>query len=86
MSHGVLDLTRTHIPGCGGFGPHAFRHLVATDWLRRNPNDFLTVAELLNDSLPVVMKTYAHLKQETALARHSDQLQALLPAYLRRSK
>ncbi|MBN9373048.1 MULTISPECIES: hypothetical protein [unclassified Hydrogenophaga] len=86
MTHCVLDLTRAHIPGCGGFGPHAFRHLVATDWLRRNPHDFLTVAELLNDSLPVVMKTYAHLKQETALARHSDQLQALLPSYLRRSK
>jgi len=78
----VLDLTRELIPGSGGFGPHAFRHLVATDWLRRNPNDFLTVAELLNDSLAVVMSTYAHLKRDDALMRHSSQLSGLLPPYL----
>jgi integrase/transcriptional regulator with XRE-family HTH domain len=84
MTHRVLVLTRQLIPGSGGFGPHAFRHLVATDWLRRNPNDYLTVAELLNDTLEVVMSTYAHLKQDDALTRHSDQLDDLLPNYLRR--
>jgi integrase len=83
MTHRVLILTRQLIPGCGGFGPHAFRHLVATDWLRRNPNDFLTVAQLLNDSLEVVLETYAHLKQDDALTRHSDQLADLMPTYLK---
>ena len=82
MTHVVHKLTRIHIPGSGGFGPHSFRHLVASDWLRRNPNDFLTVAELLNDTLEVVMKTYAHLKKDDALNRHSSQLRELLPPYL----
>lgn len=85
MSHCVRRLTRVLIPGSGGFGPHAFRHLVATDWLTRNPSDFLTVAELLNDSIEVVMKTYAHLKKDDALTRHADQLESVLPQYLRPS-
>lgn len=83
MTHRVLNLTRAHIPGSGGFGPHAFRHIVATDWLRRNPNDFLTVAQLLNDTLEVVMRTYAHLKRDDALTRHSTQLAEFLPPHLR---
>jgi len=83
MTSLVISLTRVLIPGSGGFGPHAFRHLVATDWLRRNPNDFLTVAELLNDTLQVVMSTYAHLKQDDALTRHSNQLNDILPAYMK---
>lgn len=79
----VSVLTKELIPGSGGFGPHAFRHLVATDWLTKNPNDFLTVAELLNDTLAVVMSTYAHLKQDDALTRHATQLEPLMPEYLR---
>lgn len=84
LTHVVLGITRKFIPGSGGFGPHGFRHLVATDWLRRNPNDFLTVAELLNDTLEVVMTTYAHLKKDDALSRHSSQLDELLPAHLQK--
>lgn len=86
MTHVLLELTQRLIPGSGGFGCHAFRHLVATDWLRRNPADFLTVAELLNDSLEVVMSTYAHLKKDDALSRHANQLVDSLPAYLRGRK
>lgn len=78
----IQRMTRELIPGTGGFGPHAFRHLVATDWLHRNPNDYLTVALLLNDTLEVVMNTYAHLKRDQALARHSQQLAPMLPDYL----
>ena len=84
MTHRVLVLTKHLIPGSGGFGPHAVRHLVASDWLRRNPGDFLTVAELLNDTLEVVLSTYAHLKQDDALTRHSNQLNEMLPDYLRK--
>lgn len=79
----VHVLTKELIPGSGGFGPHAFRHLVATAWLVKNPNDFLTVAELLNDTLAVVLSTYAHLKQDDALTRHANQLQPLMPEYLK---
>lgn len=80
MSMQVARLTKSHIPGCSGFRPHAFRHLVATDWLTKNPNDFFTVAELLNDTLAVVMKNYAHLKKDVAFSRYEAYIQQMLPA------
>lgn len=70
-----FKLTKRHIPICSGFGPHAMRHLVATNWLTKNPNDFLTVAELLNDTLEVVLQNYAHLKKDAAFSRYNDYLQ-----------
>lgn len=78
MSRRLQRLTRWLIPGCSGFGMHAMRHLVATNWLMKNPNDFLTVAELLNDKLETVMANYAHLKKDTAFGRYNEQLESLL--------
>jgi site-specific recombinase XerD/transcriptional regulator with XRE-family HTH domain len=74
----VLKLTKKMIAGSGGIGAHAFRHLVATDWLTKNPNDFLTVAELLNDSLAVVIKDYAHLKKDVAFSRYEAYVNKML--------
>lgn len=77
LNRHVFELTLQHIPGCAGFGPHAFRHLIATDWLKKHPNDFYTVAELLNDSFQVVMSTYAHLKKDLAFSRYEKYINAL---------
>lgn len=66
----ILELTKRYIPGSGGMGPHAFRHLVATVWLQNHTNDFLTVAELLNDTLQVVLSNYSHLKKDTSFGRY----------------
>lgn len=74
LTHTVLKLTRRYIPGSPGFGPHAIRHLVATDWLRKNPGDFLTVAELLNDTLATVLANYAHLRRDDSFARYEEQI------------
>lgn len=68
----VFQLTKKLIPETPGFSPHAFRNLVATVWLSRHPDDYLTVAELLNDRLETVIKSYAHLKKDTSLARHGE--------------
>lgn len=76
ITHRVLKLTRRYIPGSPGFGPHAFRHLVATTWLRKNPGDFLTVAELLNDNLSTVLANYAHLRRDDSFARYEAQVGA----------
>lgn len=76
ITNHFLRLTRRNIPTCSGFGPHAMRHLVATNWLNKHPNDFLTVAELLNDTLEVVLQNYAHLKKDAAFGRYNDYLQA----------
>lgn len=48
------------------------RHIVATDWLTHHPDDYLTVAELLNDSLTVVIQEYAHLKKDAAFSRYES--------------
>lgn len=73
----VHKITKRLIPGCPGTGMHGFRHLVATVWLTKNPGDFLTVAELLNDRLATVMKHYAHLSKDDSLARHALQVAGL---------
>lgn len=75
----VFELSKRLIPGCPGFGPHSIRHLVATAWLTKHPNDFLTVAELLNERLETVIAHYAHLKRDVSLGRlsaHIDELRA----------
>jgi hypothetical protein len=68
----IQKLTKKLVPESPGFGAHAFRHLVATDWLRKNPNDFLTVAELLNDRLETVIAHYAHLKKDQSFDRYEN--------------
>jgi hypothetical protein len=78
MGQHIAKLTRRYIPGCPGFGAHAFRHLVASAWLQAYPNDYLTVAELLNDRLETVIKSYAHLKRDTSFSRYEGHINALL--------
>lgn len=80
LSRQVFKVTKRYIPQCGGISPQAFRHLVATDWLTQNPNDFFTVAELLNDTIAVVMKNYAHLKKETSFTRYNDYILKVMPS------
>jgi integrase len=79
LNRQVFQVTKRYIPECGGISPHAFRHLVATDWLTKNPNDFVTVAELLNDTIEVVIKSYAHLKKETSFARYDEYIKQQIP-------
>ena len=45
-----------------GFGVHAVRHLIATDHLKRHPQDYARVANMLNDDLVTVMREYVHLE------------------------
>jgi len=78
MQKHLAELTASYIPGSPGFGPHAFRHLVATDWLQQHPNDFLTVAELLNDKLETVLASYAHLKRDLSFSRYEAHLERLM--------
>lgn len=74
----VFELTRQYIDDSPGFGPHGFRHLIATDWLTRHPNDYLTVAELLNDRLGTVIANYAHLKRDTSFSRYEQHIGTML--------
>ncbi|TVT71414.1 MAG: hypothetical protein FHP92_16925 [Denitromonas halophila] len=77
MSRHVWKLTQRHVPGTHGFSLHAFRHLVATDLLKRNPNAFVTAAVLLNDALETVMRSYAHLQRDDSFLTHHQYLESI---------
>lgn len=62
ISRRVKLLTQRYIRNCPGFGPHAFRHIVATEYLKNNPNGYQVVANILHDKLETVLSEYAHLK------------------------
>ena len=77
LSKQVERLTKRLMPETPGIGPHALRHLVPTDYLRKHPNDFPTVAQLLHDRLETVIAVYAHLKQDDSFGRWQEHLRAI---------
>ena len=65
LSNIVRNLTYFYFPfeGNPGFGPHAFRHIVATDIIKKDPSvGFFLAAIALNDELDTVEEEYVHLK------------------------
>lgn len=63
ISNLVTEKTRQYIDGCYGFGCHAFRHIVATDIIKNNPEyGFFLASKVLHDNLATVEENYAHLK------------------------
>jgi integrase len=75
ISNRMRELTRKYIPDCPGFGPHAFRHIVATDYIKNNPNGFQVAANILHDTLTTVMKEYAHVKVADGFAHWTAYLE-----------
>lgn len=58
----LISRSRQFLPGCVGFGPHAIRHIVASDYIKNNPASYIVAADVLHDKLSTVMRAYAHLK------------------------
>lgn len=55
------------------FGPHSFRDLVATIYLKEHPEDFYTVSRLLHDELATVIAHYDKNRTSTSFQRwHKD--------------
>lgn len=77
LSKQVQKITQRLMPETPGFAAHAFRHLVATVYLREHPNDFPTVAQLLHDRLETVMAVYAHLRQDDSFGRWQEHLRGV---------
>lgn len=73
-------VTRGLRDGKPGFGAHAFRHIVATDYLKRNPGAYQMVAHLLADSLETVLKEYGHTSAQDGLNSHYLSAEAELAA------
>jgi transcriptional regulator with XRE-family HTH domain len=55
----INSASKRFIPNCAGFGPHAVRHFVATEWLKFNPSAYAVAAAILHDSEKVVKEAYA---------------------------
>lgn len=63
LNHIIHKLTQVYTPGGVGFSPHAFRHIVATDIIKKDPRiGFFLAARALHDKLETVEKEYIHLK------------------------
>jgi integrase/transcriptional regulator with XRE-family HTH domain len=74
----LFYLTKTYLPGCVGFHTHSWRHLVATRWLDKHPEDYLTVAHLLGDELQTVIRTYSRPLPARAIGRANQDIDALM--------
>lgn len=63
LSITVRNLTELYIPDAIGFRAHAFRHIVATDIIKRDPKlGFFLASIALHDRLETVEEAYIHLK------------------------
>ena len=80
LSMKIRVITSIFIPGCPGFGAHAFRHIVATDYIRNNPQGFQVAANILHDKLGTVMREYAHLKVADGFSHWSNYLETQISA------
>lgn len=70
----IERIAKNYIPMVPRLRPHALRHIVATDFLRRNPGNYMSVAELLHDKLETVLRTYAHGKTVSAFRAHEENM------------
>lgn len=80
ISNCLLEITKAFVPGSPGFGIHAFRHIIATDYIKNNPNGFQVVANILHDKLETVLQAYAHLKVSDGFSHWSYYLEGQVSA------
>jgi integrase len=64
--------THRYISGSPGFRAHAFRHIVATDFIKNHPQSFMIAAAILHDKIDTVMAHYAHLKKSDEFEAYND--------------
>jgi hypothetical protein len=56
------------------FKGHAFRHIVATGYLKDNPESYFVVAQLLHDKLETVIARYSHNQTDVGLKKHREHM------------
>ncbi|GAB3766253.1 hypothetical protein GCM10028796_25200 [Ramlibacter monticola] len=62
--HCIKTRTAPYTESGIGLSTHSFRHIAATDHLKRNPREYALVALILNDSLPTVLKEYDYMEAQ----------------------
>lgn len=69
LSAAVRKATRRHLPNCPGFGPHAFRHIIATHLVKCYPvGGFEYAAYVLRDTLATIIAAYGHLRERDKIS------------------
>lgn len=70
---GVINrIAKHYVPEVRRMRAHAVRHIVATDYLARNPGQFDVVSQLLHDNFQTVYDTYAHKKKDSAFNAYEE--------------
>lgn len=59
ISQQIRNLTKDYFPGHPGFGPHSFRHIVATDYIKHHPEGYNVAASILHDLPDTVRVAYS---------------------------
>ncbi len=75
LSNLIRTLTGKYCPDTPGFSPHAFRHIVATEYLKNNPNGYQVVAYILHDRLDTVLHEYGHVTTSDGFAHWTNYLE-----------
>lgn len=59
-----VTLTEKYLAGCltRGFGPHAIRHIIATELVKNNDNGIQLAADALHNSPGMIRSHYGHLR------------------------
>ncbi|HET9927234.1 MAG TPA: hypothetical protein VFQ09_00390, partial [Rubrobacter sp.] len=78
LSKQVLKVSQRYIPGCPGFCLHAFRHLVATEYIKNNPAGYAVAAAVLFDREETVRKNYAWVLPADKFGFWNDYVAGLL--------
>lgn len=75
----VLRINARHYLRCMGFGSHAYRHIVATDYLKNHPGGVMIAASILHDQPETILKYYGHLQHADYfgywITYHEEQLE-----------
>ncbi|HWS86445.1 MAG TPA: hypothetical protein VN282_05760 [Pyrinomonadaceae bacterium] len=58
----ILHWHAKHYLRCMGFGAHAYRHIIATDFLKNNPDGLMIAASLLHDRPETILRYYGHVQ------------------------
>jgi len=78
LSARMLRITQQYIPDCPGFGIHAFRHLVATEYIKNNPAGYAIAAAILHDLEETVRRNYAWVLPADKFGFWNDYVSILL--------
>ncbi len=76
----MTRLTQRFIPGSKGFGLHAYRHIVASEYIKNHPNGYAVAAAALNNTEAMVRKHYAWVRPCDRIKPWNDHFEKLQEA------